>query len=118
MTDTDEDKKVVRLHQPVGQAGNAEDHPVSLALKRAGPIAKAPKPEAPDPYADRRPNRLAIGVLTGLSVASFLAAYLTPATADNGVKFGAAMAMVWGIITMAGALLYRYGREFWISRDR
>ena len=118
MTDNDEGKKVVRLYRPLERAGNQEDHPVSLALKRAGPIAKAPKPQAPDPYADRRPNRLAIGALTGLSVISFLAAYLTPATADNGVKFGAAMAMVWGIITMAGALLCRYGREFWISRDQ
>lgn len=71
---------------------------------------------SPDPFADHRPNKLAIGVMTGLSVVGFLAAYLTPATADDGVKVGAAMAMISGIISLAGALLYRYGREFWIPR--
>lgn len=37
-------------------------------------------------------------VLTSLSVPSFLAAYLTPATADNGVKFGAAASVWTGVL--------------------
>jgi hypothetical protein len=81
-------------------------------------ILDAETPPSPDPFADRRPNKLATGVLTGLSVVSFVAACLTPTTADDGVKFGAAMAMVWGILALAGALLCRYGREFWIPRRR
>lgn len=118
MTEPDEDEKVVRLHLPTEQAGNSDEHPLAQALKRVGPISDAPPPTPPDRHAERQPNRLAIGVMTGMSAVSFVAAYLTPATADNGVKFGAAMAMVWGIISMAAALLYRYGREFWKPRSR
>lgn len=69
-----------------------------------------------DSFADHRPNKIAIGVLTGLSVVSFLAAYLTTVTADDGVKLDAAMAMVFGVISLAGALLSRYSREFWMPR--
>lgn len=118
MTDPDEVKKIVRLHRPTKQTEPHDDDPLTQALKSVGPIPNVPTQTPPDPYADRQPNRLAIGVMTGMSVVSFVAAYLTPATADNGVKFGAAMAMVWGIISMAAALLYQYGREFWIPRSR
>jgi hypothetical protein len=43
--------------------------------------------------------------MTGMSSHSFAAAYLTPVTAENGVKFGTAMAIGWGFISMATPLL-------------
>lgn len=85
---------------------SAEDHPLPHALKRVGPVLPAPETPPPDPFADRRPNWLAINVLMSLSILSFSVA------ADEGVRLGAAMAMIFGIITPGGALLYRYGSEF------
>ncbi len=117
MSDTSEDEKVVRLHgEKVSLRQGAEEHPLTHALKRVGPILPAPETPPPDPFADRRPNWLAIGVLTSLSLLSFSVAFFTPPTADEGVRLGAAMAMIFGIITLGGALLYRYGREFWVAR--
>lgn len=117
MSDTLEDEKVVRLHGEMASLSQSpEDHPLTHALKRVGPILPAPETPPPDPFADHRPNWLAIGVLTSLSILGFSIAFFTPPTADEGVRLGAAMAMIFGIITLAGALLYRYGREFWVAR--
>ena len=119
MLDTPKDEKVVRLHgEKISVAQGAEDHPLTHALKRVGPILPAPETPPTDPFADRRPNWLAIGVLTTLSILGFSIAFFTSPTTDEGVRLGAAMAMIFGIITLGGALLYRYGREFWMARNR
>lgn len=123
MSDKRKDGKIVQLHATAPQSEADLDHPIMAALKRVGSIPPAPLPVPSDPFAGYAPNWLAISVFFGLTVASFGGAIVVAVLADAGMagagtRFSGAMAMIFGMITMSGALLYRYGREFWVRSSR
>lgn len=105
------DARIVPFPAQPDPAPASHEDPVADALARVGniPLADAEPAAAPP----RAPNWPAIMTFLALSGVSLTAAALGPTSQSDGVRFGAAMALVIAILTGGLAILYRHAPAFW-----
>ena len=104
------DARIVPFPAQPDPAPASREDPVADALARVGDI---PLAESAPLVAPRRvPNWPAIITFSALSVLSLTAA-LVSTSPEDGVRWGAAMALVISILTGGLAVLYRHAPAFW-----
>ena len=107
---TNADARVVPFPAQPDPAPASREDPVADALARVGDIPLAEVEPVAEP--PRAPNWPAIITFLALSVLSLTAALVSTGP-DDGVRWGAAMALVIFILTGGLAVLYRHAPAFW-----